>query len=134
MESRTLDHILLVDDDKVTNLLHQRQIRRRQLARHVDVVTDGQAALEFLQECADSNVALPELILLDINMPRMNGFEFLESYAALPNKPDQIPTIVMVSTSTLRKDKARAVRSPLVANYVTKPLRDIDLERIVSAC
>jgi CheY-like chemotaxis protein len=129
-----LQTILLVDDDKVTNILHQRQIARRGLARQVAVATDGQEALEFLQGCMAEPDRLPELVLLDINMPRMNGFEFLEHYAGLPQQIRDRSRVFMVSTSSLRRDIARAEDCACVAGYESKPLSDDDLERMVSAC
>lgn len=127
----SLDRILLVDDDTVTNLMHKRQITRRGLARHVDVATDGQSALEYLQRRAENGEDAPGLVLLDINMPRMNGFEFLRAYAEMPQACQKVPRIVMVSTSTLRQDRQLAEVDPLVEAYETKPLTDNDLVRIV---
>jgi CheY-like chemotaxis protein len=111
--------------------MHRRQISRRGLAEQVDVATDGLAALDYLRECATGDTEVPELILLDINMPRMNGFEFLDAYGELPTGLRDRQRIVMVSTSTLRRDKARAEEYPFVTAFETKPLSDADLERIV---
>lgn len=129
-ENIALDAILLVDDDKVTNLMHKRQIARRGLAREIAVATDGCSALEYLSSIDLEREKPPELILLDINMPRMNGFEFLEKYAALPEILRQAQHVVMVSTSTLRKDRERALDDPNVREFVGKPLRDADLIRL----
>lgn len=115
--------VLLVDDDKVTNLMHGRLIRRTGLIGQIDVVTDGVAALEYLKAHEDAGEPLPELILLDINMPRMDGFEFLESYATLPTQIRHAGTlIVMLSTSVLRADHERADADPNVHAFVSKPV------------
>ena len=129
-----LRKILLVDDDKVTNLLHKRQIAKFKLAASVDVATDGRAALDYLTEREMAGENQPELVLLDINMPRMDGFEFLAEYAALPEGLHQNQTIVMVSTSTLRRDRARAEADVLVKAYEIKPLTSDDFCRIVRTC
>ena len=123
--------ILLVDDDRVTNLLHKRQISRCGLAHNVDAVTDGCDALKYLDELVQSDDPLPEMILLDINMPRMNGFEFLFDYAKLPESRTKLSRIIMVSTSTLPSDIARAEADPNVHEYARKPLADTDLKRLV---
>lgn len=126
----TLEKVLLVDDDKVTNLMHKRQIGRQKLARTVEVATDGGAALEYLNGLDLETETPPELILLDINMPRMNGFEFLAEYAGLPENLRAAQHVIMVSTSTLRQDKARAEEDPNVREFVGKPLSDVDLARL----
>lgn len=129
-----LRRILLVDDDKVTNLMHTRQIVKYELAQSIDVVTDGRAALDYLTGREVAGETQPELVLLDINMPRMNGFEFLVEYAKLPGGVHQSQTIVMVSTSTLRRDRERAEADVLVTAYELKPLTSNDFRRIVHNC
>jgi CheY-like chemotaxis protein len=131
MMQDALDLILLIDDDMVTNLMHRRQISRRGLARNVEEVADGRAALDYFEECARGNKPLPQLVLLDINMPGMNGFEFLEAYGDLPDTVRKGVHLVMVSTSDLPSDRARAEENPLVECYETKPLSYDDLERLV---
>lgn len=130
MTTPPLDTVLLVDDDKVTNLMHTRIIRRSALANTVDVATDGVAALDYLQTRLAAGQGCPDLILLDINMPRMNGFEFLENYTALPEEnrcPDTL--IVMLSTSVLEADRDRAEAHPDVHAFLDKPLTAGDVLR-----
>ncbi|WP_159974890.1 response regulator [Roseobacter cerasinus] len=125
-----LDTVLLVDDDKVTNLMHTRIIRRSALARTVDVATDGVAALDYLQTRLAAGQGCPDLILLDINMPRMDGFEFLENYSALPEESRCSDTlIVMLSTSVLEADRARAEAHPDLHAFLNKPLTVDDMLR-----
>jgi CheY-like chemotaxis protein len=126
-----LDKVLLVDDDRVTNLLHTRMINRSGLVRQVDVATDGMDALEYLQDDDRNGGVQPDLILLDINMPRMNGFEFLEAYAHLPDVPKDQQIIVMLSTSLLKSDHARAEADPNVYQFANKPLRPDALSDLV---
>lgn len=126
-----LNKILLVDDDRVTNLMHKRQITRCGLARKVDITTDGQAALEFLDGLARAAIDPPEMILLDINMPRMNGFEFLSEYARRPQNLRDAQRVILVSTSALHRDVVRAEEDPNVHEFVGKPLSDAELKRLV---
>lgn len=130
----TLEKVLLVDDDEVTNLMHRRRISRSGLAQRIDVATDGQAALDYLRHCVEINEKPPDLVLLDINMPRMNGFEFLDAFKCLPREIRENQHIVMVTTSNLKRDKARAKTDKNVLGYETKPLSDMDFKRIVSQC
>ncbi|WP_298976581.1 response regulator [uncultured Roseobacter sp.] len=128
----SLGTVLLVDDDKVTNLMHQRILDRSGLVDSIDVATDGLAALEYLEARVNDNKPMPELILLDINMPRLNGFEFLERYAKLPVPFRSSSTlIIMLSTSVLREDMERAHRDPHVYRFITKPIDKSDVQTII---
>jgi CheY-like chemotaxis protein len=126
-----LKRILLVDDDSVTNMLHRRVIERSGLVELIDVATDGREALELLGADLTAERALPELIFLDINMPGMGGFEFLEHYADLPVGPDAQLIIVMLSTSLLPNDHARARNDPNVHSFCEKPLSLRELLTVV---
>ena len=84
-EMEKLHRVLLIDDDETTNLINKRNIKHANLSTHVDAVTSGQEALDYFHRI--ENITLPlDLILLDIHMPEMNGFEFLEIYKNLPPK------------------------------------------------
>jgi CheY-like chemotaxis protein len=130
--SHAVRKVLLVDDDKVTNLLHTRLINRTGLVDQVDVAIDGQFALEYLQDIEARQDQQPELILLDINMPRMNGFEFLEAYAELPYVPSAQQIVVILSTSLLKSDHQRAESDPNVFKFANKPLHEDEIIGLVS--
>ncbi|WP_375228645.1 response regulator [Roseobacter sp. S98] len=134
MTEKKLKKILLVDDDRVTNLLHERLISKASVAEHVEVETDGAAALEHLQRVDRHETDAPDLIFLDINMPRMNGFEFLDAYGKLPATQRNRHMIVMLSTSELQRDMARAEADPNVHRFVPKPLQQDELRVLVSEC
>ncbi|MCX7564953.1 response regulator [Sulfitobacter sp. F26169L] len=120
---KPLKRILLVDDDTVTNMMHRRVIERSGRVRAIDVATDGQEALDILHADLAAGRPLPELIFLDINMPGMGGFEFLEHYAKLQINSDAQLIIVMLSTSLLEADHRRAEADPNVHCFCDKPLR-----------
>lgn len=120
---KPLNRILLVDDDAVTNMMHRRVIERSGRAVQIDVATDGQEALDMLRADLGAGHPLPELVFLDINMPGMGGFEFLDHYAKLDIAADALLIIVMLSTSLLQADHARAQADPNVHSFCDKPLR-----------
>ncbi len=115
----TLQSVLLVDDDKITNFINQRLIQKLSIAKTVTVVNNGKEAVDFFRQSAD---ALPDLILLDINMPVMDGFEFVEHFKKM--NIDKKIVIVMLTTSSNEKDIDKISKSPEIAGYINKPLTD----------
>lgn len=129
MNPAAVKTVLLVDDDKVTNLMHSRLLRKLGLAERIEVATDGMAALERLESLGE-NAKPPEIIFLDLNMPRMNGFEFLDAYKRFPEALKRDQDIVMLSTSILHDDRKRAEADPDVRRFVVKPIRQNTLVEI----
>ena len=117
-----LPAILLVDDDTTTNFLNQRLIQRLNVSNEVLVALNGQRALDMLHErCEVQKVGCPALVLLDVNMPVMNGFEFLETYSQrLTNRRHPV-VFIMLTSSQLDQDLVRAQQLP-VTDFLTKPL------------
>jgi len=125
-----INHILLVDDDSINNFINEKLLKKLGCADKISITTNGEEAITFLKDICQNNAALcPELILLDINMPVMDGFEFLERYKELkfPNKGSVI--IVMLTTSTNPNDTAKLNES--VAGYVNKPLTEEKLKEVL---
>ena len=117
-----LSSILLVDDDATTNFLSQALIKRSGVAEHVLVAENGLEALQVLrQTCPPAGSQCPALILLDVNMPVLNGIEFLEAYQQLPPAQRQARVIVMLTTSLLPRDLERMRQLP-IAGVLDKPL------------
>ena len=112
-----LESVLLVDDDKITNFLNQRLIEKLSVTKSVKVVCNGKEALEYFQK---NSSILPDLILLDINMPVMDGFEFVDNFKTLGL--DKKIVIVMLTTSSNEKDIERIAKNNLVSGYINKPL------------
>jgi CheY-like chemotaxis protein len=118
-----LPSVLLVDDDPTTNFLNKLLLTRMGVAQQVLVAENGEQALRMLdQSCqvAESS-ACPRLILLDMNMPVLNGLGFLEAYAQMPLTHQQPIVVVMLTTSLHPADLARAGQLP-IAGFLTKPL------------
>ena len=115
--------ILLVDDDDTTNFLNQTLLRRMAISDQVLVAVNGQEALDLLHAHCElpTSPTCPVLILLDMKMPRMNGFEFLRAYAQRPERENPTVVIIMLTTSLNPKDVAQMQDLP-IADYLTKPL------------
>ncbi|UOQ69351.1 response regulator [Hymenobacter volaticus] len=117
-----LTSVLLVDDDPTTNYLNKLLLTRLKVAEQVLVVENGEQALRTLvQTCRAENALCPQLILLDMNMPVLNGVAFLEAYVQLPLAQQQAIVIVMLTTSLHPVDMARAEKLP-IAGFLNKPL------------
>lgn len=111
--------ILLIDDNADDNSYNQIIIEKMNIADNVHVAEDGLEALKFLSE---NNQEPPELILLDINMPKMNGWEFLEAYKSLNDNKDVAKNVVVLATTLTPEDSRKAAAIPGVSILNTKPL------------
>ncbi|WEK37227.1 MAG: response regulator [Candidatus Pseudobacter hemicellulosilyticus] len=125
---RRLKCILLIDDDDPTNFLNRHVLERVNCTDRIQVVQSGQEALEYLS----SNANRPDLIFLDINMPGMDGWEFLEKYRMLHRPGSNNSIMVMLTTSLNPDDAQRANNIPEVDGYENKPLNDVLLDKILN--
>ncbi len=126
-----LNCVLLIDDDEPTNYLNEKLIREAGCADTVVTKESGEEGLEYLVSCAEGNIALPDLIFLDINMPAMNGWEFLEEYRKLDESIQSQVLLIMLSTSLNPDDHKRAEEMQEVAGFIHKPFTTITLEEIL---
>lgn len=113
--STSFNRIVLVDDDALTNMLNRKVIQSVNPSMPVDVFLDIDDALEFLKK---NDKEGGSLILLDINFPGKNGWDFLDAYQQF-EKPSKV---IMLSSSIDTGDQRKAKSHPLVLDYVTKPL------------
>lgn len=128
---KKLDCIMLIDDDFATNLYHKLVIEESGIAANIVVKDSGEDALDYLKQPFSDDSPKPNLIFLDINMPRMNGWDFLKHYKELPVEKQADYVIVMLSTSCNPDDLARAEQNPFVKDYRGKPLTVQMLEEIM---
>jgi CheY-like chemotaxis protein len=124
--------ILLVDDDETTNFLNQALLRRMAVTDTVLVAGNGQEALDLLgTHCAPvATPSCPALILLDLKMPLMNGFEFLQAYAQRPAAENSAVVIIMLTTSLNPRDVEQMQGLP-IHGYLTKPLTRDKITQVV---
>lgn len=128
--------ILLVDDDEGTNFYNEIIIDRAGIANHVEITLNGKEALEYISYNGENNENItihpkPVLILLDINMPVMDGWEFLDAFQKLKDKHKGESIIVMLTTSSNKDDRKRASEILEVADFVNKPLSAKTLNEIM---
>ena len=124
-------NVLLVEDDPITVLVCERITKLAGFTELFHSESNGLAAIEYLQTTAKENPeSLPELIFLDINMPIMNGWEFLESFDAVGPLFSRIPIIYILSSTVDPEDQRKALSYSIVKNFISKPLTKAHLQEI----
>ncbi|NQY11327.1 MAG: response regulator [Flavobacteriales bacterium] len=116
-----IKEILMVEDNATTVFLNKRIIDKMEIADKLTIKNDGQVAYDYLVEKIESGKDFPDLILLDLKMPIMDGIEFLAAFRKIIPKEVQPPAIVVLTTSTLDVDKDR-VEELGVSLYLNKVL------------
>lgn len=121
--------LVFIDDDYPTNVYHELIVNQAQVCEKYLFFESADRALDFFKEQAEQKKPdLPEAIFVDINMPSMNGWEFIECYNAL--KIETSPTFIILSTSTYFKDLEKSENEDLVYNFIQKPLTEEVLMRL----
>lgn len=127
INKRQLGYVLLIDDDDDSNFFNKRLLKKMKCADKVEEAYNGLEALEILEEGEE----FPDLIILDINMYMMNGWEFLERYKKIPYEKRRSCVLIMLTSSINPTDKQRAEKEPCVQRFETKPLSRDRLEEII---
>ncbi|BAO54200.1 response regulator [Nonlabens marinus] len=121
----------LIDDDEIYQYGFKRTVELSNFAKKVLIFSDGEEAINFLIDNIATAVALPDVIFLDINMPIMNGFEFMEEYIKLKPRVGKKITIYMVSSSIDPSDINRAKSISELSDYIIKPVSKDRLKNII---
>ena len=129
--SKTLKCILLIDDNPDDNFIHERVIRKNNVAENVVAKQTGWEAIDYLKANRKNNHLPPDLIFLDINMPGMNGWEFLNEYEKLDEMSKSRAIVVMLTTSENPDDMQKAKAMNLASDFKTKPLTREMLKEII---
>ena len=126
---KKLQKVLLIDDSKAVNNMSEALLKSMDLFNEIHKYSDATEALDYLK----NNIsALPELIFLDLNMPFVDGFDFLDSYTTLMNgkDPDENPIIIIVSDHLFEHrnlDQTNKFKSVGVVNHLKKPMDKEDI-------
>lgn len=127
---------MLIDDDEPTNFIQERVVQRAHCTDNIRVFDDAELALEYLAKSLDSETdneyyVKPDIIFLDINMPRTNGWEFIEEYKKHTQAEKDGVIILMLSTSLNPDDVQRANSIREIAGFNNKPLTEEKLMQII---
>ncbi|MEJ1221273.1 response regulator [Sediminicola sp. 1XM1-17] len=127
-----LNSSCIIDDDPIFVYGTKKIMKKIDFSDEVLVFNNGQEALDGLVKLAAQNKTLPSVIFLDINMPIMDGWEFLEDFVKIPNNNRENVTIYIISSSIDPMDIQKAQLYSLVNNYILKPIRITDLEKVLN--
>jgi CheY-like chemotaxis protein len=132
---KKIKRILLIDDDRASRYLTVKLLEELAITQAIDEVKNGKEACQYLRfNCWGSarRFDCPELILLDLNMPVMDGFEFLNIIRILEEMDSSQIKIFVLTTSSLTEDRENALRYPNIAGYITKPLTTEKVDAILA--
>ncbi len=127
-----MDCIMLIDDDYISNFLNKRLVEKLDVSKEIKVMQNGEEALDFVKGLGRKKKQGPDLILLDINMPIMDGIEFLHAYETLSLPEKEKTRIIVLTTSTLEQDYVESQKFG-ITNYMTKPLTEEKLAALIGS-
>jgi CheY-like chemotaxis protein len=129
-ETKTLDLVMLVDDNDTDNFISKRIIEITGFSNRVEVKNSGRAALDYLNVNQNNPEELPNIIFLDINMPIVDGFVFLYEFEKFNDLIRNKCKVIILSSSDNKRDIDKIVNNNYVIKFITKPLTEISLEEI----
>ena len=127
---KKLNSILLIDDDVDCNFFHQRLINKMGYAENIYIARNGKEAIDLLQKEQDGKYLNPDIIFLDINMPVMNGWEFIEEYQKLKEYQKAKIVLMMLTTSLNESDIEKAKKYKDIKGYKNKYLDSAAMDAI----
>jgi YesN/AraC family two-component response regulator len=124
-----LDNLLLIDDDEITHLICEMVIKKENLARHISKLKNGKEGIDYFKELLNAdketrNKKAPKLILLDLNMPVMNGWDFLEEFSAELEKEFPETKVCILTSSVDPFDFSHSKIYNNVIGFISKPLTE----------
>jgi CheY-like chemotaxis protein len=122
--------VLIIDDDKQLNLINQKILTASGMVSELHIVNNGKEGLEYLSTRSKKSYPLPDIIVLDLHMPVMDGFQFIDAYNALTFPGKYKIEIVVFSGTTSQKDR-QTVFAKGIKHFLDKPYILLGLKQII---
>ncbi|MEX2597549.1 MAG: response regulator [Salibacteraceae bacterium] len=119
--------VFVIDDDDIYQFLLKKELKHTNMVERVTMFSDGRKALDYFLNHKEDTDNLPDIVFLDINMPIMNGWRFLEEFKMLSPKIKKSITLYLVSSSFDDRDISRSKEYSEVTDYIIKPVKRSDL-------
>ncbi len=129
---RMIDIACIIDDDSIYVFGLKKIIEMNNLCKNILVFKNGEEALKYLAPLVTTSEEFPDVILLDINMPVLDGWGFLDEFTKLKPKINKKVTLYMVSSSVNQEDIDKANKYEQVSDYIIKPINIDELKRIMA--
>ncbi|MDZ4664828.1 MAG: response regulator [Bacteroidota bacterium] len=130
---KPINLVTIVDNDPIFAFIEKKILEETNLVNQIRIFNNGLKALDFIKLNAKKRELLPDIILLDLNMPVMNGWEFLDEYIGVKHTLEKKITIYVVAHSLTDTDKERINNINEVSNFIIKPMTKEKFEKIVKA-
>ncbi len=128
-------NVMLIDDNEIDNLINQKMIEAAGICQNIFIHSGAKGAIEFLKNIeklakGPLELYLPEVIFLDIDMPLMDGFQFLDEFDKLSDIVKNNCKVIMLTSSLNPQDMSKAKKNKYVLKYLNKPLTQDSLKKI----
>ena len=120
--AKTIETVCIVDDDDIYQFVASMEIKKTKMVDKIIFFADGEQAINYLKQEQKNIVNIPDIIFLDVNMPVMDGWQFLAEYGILKSKLPKSVIIYLVSSSVDERDLTRAKTINEISGYLIKPV------------
>jgi CheY-like chemotaxis protein len=124
--------IYIIDDDEIFQFITRKSFERLERKDELHFFLNGEDALNSIRRAVKEGIELPEIIFLDINMPIMDGWDFLAELQVLIDSAVNKPYIYMVSSSIDDKDLIKSKKYSMIKDYIVKPIKDVHIKEILT--
>lgn len=127
---KKIEKVCIIDDDSIFIYGAKRLMKETNFCENLTVFNNGQDALESFHDILKAGEELPFILFLDINMPIMTGWEFLDSFIEIVGRTNATVSVYIMSSSVDPRDLDQVLNYPIVKGYILKPLTPKDLQKI----